>query len=141
MDTNTISLIISLIAVISSVVGWFVVHSLSRKRDFENKKKEIRISYLINAWQLLESASNRDKDFSRYENIEKAIADIQLFGTQSQIEIAQQIADEFKTTLSADTLDLLIELRRDLRCELGLERVKDTFRFIRFNVPNSKIHR
>lgn len=54
-----LSSLISIVALLVSIASWFIGHSLSKKRDFINKKKEIRIQYLINAWQLIEDASNR----------------------------------------------------------------------------------
>ena len=66
----------TLIALLLTVIGWTIVHFLTKKRDAINKRKEIRIKYLIDAWKLLEEASNRqNKDLNK--NIEIAIADIQ----------------------------------------------------------------
>ena len=120
---SDLSLYISFTSLIISIIGWFVVHFLSRKRDSLNKKKDLRIKYLINAWQLLESASNRN-DNSMIPNLEKAIADIQLFGTLEQIKLSREFALGFKTTKTAKCDVLLNELRNDLRNELKLE--KDT---------------
>ena len=96
----------------------------------------MRINYLINAWRSLESASNRENnDF--LENFETSIADIQLFGTKKQIELAQKFAVELSENKSANNLDLLIDLRNDLRKELQLEKVPDIFKFLRI-VVNKK---
>lgn len=75
-----VSIIISVIALAIGIINWFVNHKLAGKRDSENRKKEIRIQYLIDAFKLVEDASNR-KDTSRLENIEKAGAIIHLLGT------------------------------------------------------------
>lgn len=56
-------------------------------------------------------------------NLEKAIADIQLFGTLEQIKLSREFALEFKTTKTAKCDVLLNELRNDLRNELKLEKV------------------
>ena len=111
---SDLSLYISFTSLIISIIGGFVVHFLSRTRDSLNKKKDLRIKYLINAWQLLESASNRN-DNSMIPNLEKAIADIQLFGTLEQIKLSREFALEFKTTKTAKCDVLLNELRNDLR--------------------------
>lgn len=117
------SLIISLIALVFSFFNLFIVHSLNKKRDLINKKKEMRIKYLITAWQLLESASNR-QDASLINNLEKAIADIQLFGSLEQIRLSMEFVSYFKTNRTADTSKLLNELRNDLRKELDLDAVQ-----------------
>lgn len=132
MDSYNLSLIISVTAIIISVVSWFVLHSLSKKRDFINKKKEIRINYLIEAWRILEDSSNRN-DCTKLNNTERAIADIQLFGTKAQINLAQKFTKEMSETNSAECLDLLIELRKELRKELRLEPVDDKFLFLRIH--------
>lgn len=54
------SIIFMWITIIVNILGWFILHILSKRRDLSNKKKEITIQYLITAWQLLENASNRN---------------------------------------------------------------------------------
>ena len=66
-------------------------------------------------------------------NEETAIADIQLFGTKRQIELAQQFAEEIARNKESSTLELLILLREDLRKELRLEKVPRKFKFLRFS--------
>ena len=129
----------SIIGVLIIVIGWFVGYFLSKRQDAINKRKEMRINYLINAWRSLESASNRENnDF--IEQFETSIADIQLFGTKKQIELAQKFAVELSKNKSADNLDLLIDLRNDLRKELQLEKVSDTFKFLRIVVNKKHIN-
>ena len=97
-----------------------------------NKKKELRIDYLIDAWQKIEYASNRDineKEFIEY--VEKPIASIQLFGTLAQINLAQKIADEMGKNGTASLDSILEELRDDLRNELNLEKATTTMRYVR----------
>lgn len=120
-----ISLIISVLALVFSIAGLFVAHFLSIKRDSLNKKKEIRIQYLITAWQHLESSSNRDNN-KYLSDLEKAIADIQLFGTLRQIQLSREIVSEFAIEKRCTLDKLLQELRDDLRKELNLEAVGST---------------
>ena len=126
------SIIFMWITIIVNILGWFILHILSKRRDLSNKKKEITIQYLITAWQLLENASNRN-DSTRNADVEKAIANIQLFGTPTQIQLAQKLSDEIEDTHQGDTKPLLIELRKELRKELELEVVGDKLRHLRFN--------
>ena len=80
-----LSVIISSTAVVCTVCGWFIGHNLSRKRDLENKKKEIRISYLINAFRQFENAVQKDYNSDEFTKLESAIADIQLFGSKGRL--------------------------------------------------------
>ncbi len=133
---NNSILIPLIITSILTVLSWGVLHFLSKRRDLLNKKKEIRINYLIQAWRLLETASNKDSQ-ELYSNIETAIADIQLFGTRRQIELAQKFAEEMAIHKTGSSLELLILLREDLRNELNLESVPNKLKFLRFKEDNN----
>lgn len=133
MNISHISLIISGIAVAITICGWFVIHLMSKKRDFANKKKEIRISYLINAFRRIEDSIHRT-DQDKLMQLESAIADIQLFGTKEQIELSRKFATELAQNYHADNKLLLMNLRDDLRKELGLEAVTNIqWCFLRVN--------
>lgn len=121
-----------IIQCIITVIGWIVVYIFAIRQNTQIKKKEVTIEYLIQAWGKLEKASNR-KDNRYNTEIETAIADIQLFGTNRQIELAQQFAEEIARNKESSALDLLVLLREDLRKELKLERVPRKFKFLRFS--------
>lgn len=121
-----------IIQCIITVIGWIVVYIFAIRQNTQIKKKEVTIEYLIQAWSKLEKASNR-KDNRYNTEIETAIADIQLFGTKRQIELAQQFAEEITRNKKSSTLELLVLLREDLRKELKLERVPRKFKFLRFS--------
>lgn len=121
-----------IIQCIITVIGWIVVYIFAIRQNTQIKKKEVTIEYLIQAWGKLEKASNR-KDNRYNTEIETAIADIQLFGTNRQIEFAQQFAEEIARNKESFALDLLVLLREDLRKELKLESVPRKFKFLRFS--------
>nr|VFK01759.1 MAG: hypothetical protein BECKH772A_GA0070896_102397 [Candidatus Kentron sp. H]VFK01855.1 MAG: hypothetical protein BECKH772B_GA0070898_102497 [Candidatus Kentron sp. H]VFK05166.1 MAG: hypothetical protein BECKH772C_GA0070978_102432 [Candidatus Kentron sp. H] len=56
MDWKLLSLLGTVIVAFS---GWFVVHVLNASRDRRNKRREIRVKYLIEAYRNLESAAQR----------------------------------------------------------------------------------
>ncbi len=113
-----------------AIIGWFIVHSLSSNRDRANKRRDLRVQYLIEAWRRLENASNRS-DKLRSSDLEAAIADIQLFGSPRQIELAQKFTEDFANTRSAGLDELLEDLRQDLRKELRLETVPKSMKYLR----------
>ncbi len=121
-----------IIQCIITVIGWIVVYILAIRKNTQIKKKEVTIEYLIQAWGKLEKASNR-KDNRYNTEIETAIADIQLFGTKQQIELAQQFAEEIARNKESSALELLILLRENLRKELRLEKAPRKFKFLRFS--------
>lgn len=122
-------IIAAFISAIVAVVVWYLSARDLRKLDRENKKREIRLQFLIDAYRKIESSSNRAPlEFeSMYAcNIESAISDIQLFGSRKQVEFAQQVSDTLAKTGYVKYDDLLNELRRDLREELSLELFSNT---------------
>jgi hypothetical protein len=38
------------------VIGWTVGHWLNARRDLANKRRELRVQYLIEAWRKIEKA-------------------------------------------------------------------------------------
>ncbi|MGH8470638.1 MAG: hypothetical protein ACREVY_17225 [Gammaproteobacteria bacterium] len=43
------------------ILGWFMVSWLAAKREFTNKRREVRIQYLIEAYRSIASAANRQE--------------------------------------------------------------------------------
>lgn len=122
-------LITLIITALVAIAGWFFTHRFSLNREREAKRREMIVRYLINAWRMLESNAQRDK-ISNLE-IESAIADIQLFGTNNQIELAHKVADNLVNESGANLNDLLETLRSNLRGELKLEAAEKKIRYLR----------
>ena len=110
-----------LITALVAVFGWFIVHQLSISRDIKNKRSELKIKYLIEAYRKLENVSHRDNP--NIHDFESAMADIQLFGTKRQVELSQNIAREFAKNRTVLLDELLNDLREDLRELLKLEKL------------------
>lgn len=126
-----------LITAVVTICGWYIAHLLAAKRDRRNKQRELRTNYLIEAWRKLEYASNR-KGVNAIEYVERPIADIQLFGTKKQIELTLKIATELAETRGTNLIELLTELRQDLRRELNLEKIDTPIRVFRDGLPPLK---
>ena len=121
-------LIISLLVpALITIVGWFIVNRVTTKRDRNNKKREKVVDYLIASYKVLTSIPHREEDKKPiyYPNLEDAIADIQLFGTEKQITLAKEVANIFAKEKSVELNPLIIQLRDDLRKELNLEELND----------------
>ena len=121
------------------ILGAVVTYFLAIYQNITFKKKEVTIKYLIDAWGMLERASCREDN--RYNtDVEIAIANIQLFGTTRQIELAQKFIEEIARNHSSSALELLNQLRKDLRKELKLEKPLVDMKLLRFSnskLPNS----
>ena len=114
------------------VLGWSYVHRKSAERDLVNKRRELRVEYLINAYRRLESASNRPATKETFAEVEKAMADIQLFGTRTQVELVREFCFKFVENRTGSLDQLLNDLRKDLRKEPTLESVPLDTVFLRY---------
>lgn len=121
---------------LSVVVSIFV----TRWQVNSTRRKELVTQYLIEAWTKLEKGSNRERGEFNLD-IEAAIAQIQLFGTESQIILVRKFMEEILEKGDAKADDLLTMLREDLRRELRLEKTKQGFKFLRFGGANCQVHR
>jgi len=122
-----------------AILGWFVVNRLSLGRDRINKRRDLNVQYLIEAYRRLENASNRHllpEEHGRA--VESAIADIQLFGSPTQVELATRFARGFAQSKNESLDNLLAELRSDLRKELALESVPGVPVVLRLLFPSKK---
>lgn len=71
---------------IVAVVGWFAAHQFNVHRDRQNKHRDLRIQFLLEAYRRLESVANREeKTEDQMLAFEPAVADIQLLGSPEQI--------------------------------------------------------
>jgi hypothetical protein len=133
---SIVQIAVAIIAAIVIVVGWRVVHRQEMQRDRDSKRRDLRIGYLIDAYRRLEYVSNRPISLEMTPDFEKAIADIQLFGTSKQVELAQTFAVEFAENGVAQLDPLLSELRQDLRAELDLDTVSPRIKYLRMAFDN-----
>jgi hypothetical protein len=108
-----------------ALLGTIVGRLLGARGDIDNKRRELRVHALLDAWRNVERAVNRC-GAEALRGLEDALADIQLFGTPSQAEHAARVARSLNDG-QAETgcLDELLEaLRLDLRKEMRLGRVE-----------------
>jgi hypothetical protein len=110
---------------------------LSAARDRANKRRELRVPYLIEAYRRLENASNRPIPKEAASDFENAIADIQLFGTPGQVALAQEFAVGFARAGTYSLDPLLNGLRDSLRTELDLEPVSVGIEYLRIEYDKS----
>jgi len=131
-----------LVAIITGLGGWYVVHSLTSARDQINRRNDLKVEYLLKAYRSLSNAANREKSDEFALQFEEAVSDIQLLGSSKQIELLHQALskkDDHGGHVGVN--DVLEELRVDLRNELALEQISSKAKFFRFNSLNSQTKR
>jgi hypothetical protein len=121
MNTQTLIQIIT--AISGSVVGLIVAHHFTAKRDRDNRQRELRVQYLIEAFRCLAGSCGRHLTAEIIQIVEKSMTDVQLFGTPDQIKMLQTWAKDMHADKSPDLDDFLSSLRDDLRHEIQLDKV------------------
>lgn len=137
--TNVFTLGVSNITVLGVFFGWYVVHYLSAKRDKKNKQRDIILNYLISVFRTLADCSKREPAPEYNRKMESALADIQLFGDEQQIEMAKTFMNKYKEnsekakggTFEVPLDPLLKDLRNNLREELNLSAINENVQWFR----------
>ena len=139
-DSETFKL---LVPAAVAVLGWFAAHQFNSYRDRANKRRDLRVQYLLEAYRRLESAANRpEAGKEEQDKFESALADIQLLGTRPQIEELMKFLAGWNS--SGTSINPLLELLlTHLRRELSLERDVPGIKIFRFENrhPNSAVKR
>jgi hypothetical protein len=129
---NSYPLTTLLVPTAVAVISWFIGSWLTAKRDRANKRRDLRVQYLIEAYRRLATATERkETDASYFADLDSALVDVQLFGSGEQIAAAKKFAKELAEHRAAQLGELLASLRSDLREELKLERVEGSLLVLR----------
>ncbi len=128
-----------LVTVVVASMGWVVGHRLNAARDLHNKRVELRIRYLLEAYRKLEASIEQEVSRENLDVLESAIADIQLLGTPEQVEKVIAWSGQFKDQgiqKDVNLQDLLEDLRTSLRKELGLLPIEQQIRHVKFSLAS-----
>lgn len=115
------------IALGSAVLASVLTHLLTSRRDLANRRRELRVEYLLSAYRAIADSPERGlyQESLDARAFEKAVADIQLLGSKRQVELATELAREMAAESRADPDSLLRLLRDDLRREMSLEALSE----------------
>jgi hypothetical protein len=120
------------------VAGWVVGHYFTSMRDRRNKKRDLTIQHLINAYMVLTNeVTQRIQTPERKKLLEKIISEIQLFGSPEQVRMAKQLADDIVKKIDFEFDDLVNSLRNDLRKQLILPPIEGNVMWLRFKEENN----
>ncbi len=123
IDPLPLTLIASLLlAVILLAIRIFVMQRVQQKRQRENRQETERLKSLVAAYRSL--AGSFSPALSEHSvQIEETLADLVLFGSLQQVELAAQCATQLSIGKSVNYQPLVESLRFDLRMQLGLESI------------------
>ena len=120
------------VTLLVALMGGWLGHHLSARRDLLNERRKLRVTYLLEAYRKLEGASNRPDPIQPGSLFESAIADIQLLGSPAQVRLARQFAIDMAEHSTAPLDGLIFDLRQSLRAELELPAVQESVIYLRF---------
>lgn len=109
-----------LLPILSAGLAAVITHALTRRRAVEDARRELRLTYLVEAYRHIERASNRRLTPEVSRELEAAVGDVFLLGTDEQTMLARDFCESMATGGGGDTGPLLAALRSDLREELRL---------------------
>jgi hypothetical protein len=135
------------VSVISSIVGGLIVAAtnqlLTRYREKRQNFENLRIEYLIESWKKIERAAcvgdekGSDEVRKLYDDLEDAVASINLLGNPKEIEEAKRFAEALAAGTDPNCVRALLNsLRAALRGELGLQKVEPMSFFMRMKSRN-----
>ncbi|ARN57416.1 hypothetical protein [Sedimentisphaera salicampi] len=108
------------IPVVIAVLGWILGHLLSSIRERENKKREIRLEKLMEAYDWFGRAMIEGQNEEINVQLSMAIHNSQCYGTCREQKMAIEYCQAIKEKKSADALELIKSIRNVIREELGL---------------------
>lgn len=122
------------VTIILAVLGWIIGHYFNSKRTRDQKRRDISVEHLINAYRILANdISHRKETFERSEKLENILTDIQLFGSSCQVELAKKLAEDISSGGEFQLDPLINSLRNDLRSELRLSKIDGNVKWLRFD--------
>lgn len=116
-----------LLAVVLLAVRVFVMLRVQQRRQRENRQEAERLRSLVAVYRSLAGSFTPGTDEHAIQ-LEEALADIVLFGSLRQVELAADCINRIKAGKPPDYQELVVELRRELRTQLGLEPIPQNLR-------------
>jgi hypothetical protein len=122
-----------IVTAVIAVLSWIIAHRFNTIRDRDLKRRELITTHLINAYRILANdITRREASVERDIKLETVISELQLFGSEKQINLTKKLADDVTKGGDFYVDDLLNELRDDLRKELNLSQVEGNVKWLRF---------
>lgn len=122
---KTLSSISPALTALLVIAGWYVMNDLASAREVANQQRQMRVEYLLRSYRAFAGSVQRPPTPDNFRLAEAAVADVQLLGTPSQIVKVKAFMAEFERKDRAGMDPLLVDLRDELRRELGLAPLED----------------
>lgn len=124
------------ITIVLAVAGWVVGHKLTSQRDIKNKQREIRIKYLLEAYEALMVLGRNGTILPNHKEVEWAVFIIEMFGTPKQVELSRNFTKEMAESNNSNFTELVVSIRNFVRVELGLKDLGEGINILRIDPKN-----
>ena len=132
MDFEYLKIVITIVLAIG---GLIIAHYFTSKRDINNKRREIRLKYLIDSYiTLTHEIAQRELTKENKRKLEDLLLDIQLYGNIEQVLFSIELSKNVAKGFSFDIVPLINSLRRELRQELKLKEIDSDLILLRFKI-------
>ena len=119
-----LSIIASIVvALVLLAIRMFVLVRLRGQHQRENRQETERLRFMVMAYRSMAGSFTPATGDNRLQ-MEEALADVVLFGSLRQVELASACAQALTRGEPVDFQPLIEELRADLRTQLGLEPIE-----------------
>jgi hypothetical protein len=124
-----------------AAIGWFAAHWFAVSRDRTNKRREMRLTRLMDAYSALERSAHRPFVGALADAVSDAFADIQLLGSPPQVHLAQSLMMELSNNQAVDWQPLLLSIRNEIRKELQSDDLPPILKHLRAGVRDAEDNR
>ncbi len=125
-ELNPLAIIVPVvIAVVLLAIRMYVLLRMRHKRQREARQEAERLRYLVIAYRSLAGSFTPAAGEHRAQ-MEEALADVVLFGSIRQVDLAAACVQTLMLGEPVDYQPLIVELRSDLRTQLGLDPIPET---------------
>jgi hypothetical protein len=121
---------------VAGIAGAYVGHLLTSRRERRGRLQQQRIQYLVDAYRAFAKANHHPRLFEVADDLEQAVADIQLFGSPKLISLVQIFCLEMASKQEASLDDVLFMIRANLRAELGESAISGRIQWLRIGRPD-----
>ena len=106
MDFEYLKIVITIVLAIG---GLIIAHYFTSKRDINNKRREIRLKYLIDSYiTLTHEIAQRELTKENKKKLEDLLLDIQLYGNTEQVLFSIELSKNVAKGFSFDIVPYLI---------------------------------
>lgn len=121
-----------IVTIVLAVIGWIIAHRFTNFREIAQKRRELTTKVLIDSYYVLTNdIAQRELTDERTSKLEFTLSQIQLFGTEEQVDLVWEFIQNRVNRNEASLDPLIKSLRNSLREDLNLSRIDSNVSWIR----------